>query len=101
MSRFEVRIDHNFHDRDPTERYTYHTFATAEEAVACCKRIVDNDLEGHLKPGISADDVHAMWMKFGDTPFVVPTGPDDAGDPSRWNFNASEYAKERAAALCG
>jgi hypothetical protein len=56
LSRYKVIVDDNFHYMDESERYEHGVFATAEEAIAACKRIVDEDL-GNIhshNPGVAA-----------------------------------------------
>jgi hypothetical protein len=91
MSRYTVLIDDNFHYQDESERITHGTFATAVEAIAECKRIVDEDLKGLLQPGITAPALYARYMGFGDGPFVVPVDPNDPRVP----FSAPAYAEQR------
>ena len=43
MSRYKVMVDDNFHYMED-DRYELGTFSTIEEAIAACKRIVDDDL---------------------------------------------------------
>jgi hypothetical protein len=63
-------------------------FATADEAVAACKRIVDEC----LLPGTTAA---ALYESFGDGPLIVPVDPADA----LVAFSAWAYAKERCEVL--
>ena len=44
------------------ERYQHGVFSTAEEAIAACKRIVDEDLEQALKPGMSAAELYESYV---------------------------------------
>jgi hypothetical protein len=44
VSRYKVMVDDNFHCMEEDERYGLATFSTIEEAIAACKRIVDDDL---------------------------------------------------------
>src|SRR5205823_728119 len=49
MSRYKVMVDDNFHYMEEDERDEFGTFSTIEEAVASCKRIVDDDLSEFAK----------------------------------------------------
>jgi hypothetical protein len=44
MSPYKVMVDDNFHYMAEDERWEYGTFATAEEALDACRRLVDEAL---------------------------------------------------------
>ncbi len=94
-TEFTVFVDDNFHYQDEDERYRLGTYATYEEALEACRALVRKDLEHHYKPGMSSADLFAQWSGFGEDPFIRPT-PEGTEQ-----FSAYEYAKERAAAMCG
>jgi hypothetical protein len=89
-------VDDNFHYMDEDERYEYGVFSTPEEAIAACKKIVDEDLLGYCdnNPGINADKLYDLYVSFGDDPFIVASDP--AG---RVEFSAWDYAKEQSKTL--
>lgn len=95
MSRYKILIDDNFHFMDENHRYEWKSFSAMEEAIAECKRIVDSDLVGFLKPGITATELYDLYETFGDDPFIVAVDPND----QPVHFSAWEYAKERSGAL--
>lgn len=64
-------IDDNFHFMDESERIQHGVFATAEEAIAACKLIVDERLEPMLQPGIAATALYDQYKVFGDDPFIA------------------------------
>jgi hypothetical protein len=66
-------------------------FATAEEAIAACKLIVD---EG-LRPGMTANALSEQCVRFNNGPSVVPVDPKDAPV----DFCALAYAEERCQVL--
>ena len=90
-------VDDNFHYQDEDERYEYGVFSTAEEAIAVCKRIVDNSLKDSYKPGITEEELYQSYTMFGDDPFVVAV---DATD-NRVEFSAWRYARERCNLVAG
>jgi hypothetical protein len=94
---YEVLIDDNFHYQDESERVSHGVFATADEALAACRSIVDGFLTDAFKPDMSPDALYKYYMGFGDDPFVVPVDPKDASV----RFSAWEYAKERCAVIAG
>lgn len=94
-NRYKVLIDDNFHFMDEDHRYEWGVFGTADEAVAACKRIVDNELTYMLKPDTTADDLYGLWVMFGEDPYVMPLNRTDA----RVGFAACDYAKERCEVL--
>jgi hypothetical protein len=96
MAGYKVLIDDNFHYMNEDYRGDGGEFATADEAIAACKRIVDECLEPMLGPGTTAMALYEQYEGFGDDPFVVPVDPNDAPVA----FSAWGYAKERCEVLC-
>lgn len=90
---FTVFVDDNFHYMDETERTTHGTFATAEEAVAACKRIVMDSVRSNFRSGMTADELYDSYKSFGDDPFVVSSAGGDV------EFSAWEYAKQLCAEI--
>ena len=90
----KVFVDDNFHYMDEDERYLLGEFDSREEAVAVCKKIVDDFLSSQIKPGITAEDLFQHYSSFGEDPIIV-------GDDSSNPFSALDYAKERCAVICG
>jgi hypothetical protein len=95
-TKYRVLVDDNFHYMDPDSRWTAGEFDSAEEAVAKCRLMVDEDLAHLHKPGMTADQLYASYTSFGDDPFVV--SPQGAGPVE---FSAWDYAKQRCAEICG
>jgi len=87
---FRVLVDDNFHYQDESERYELGTFATLDEAVAACRRIVDEDLAAQLKPGMTAEELYRLYTMFDRDPFIVVPG----GEPAV-QFSAWDYARKR------
>ena len=87
---YKVLIDDNFHPMDESERTDHGGFATAEEAVAECKAIIDDNLES-FKPRSTAQELFEIYAMFGDDPFIV-------GEPPV-HFSAWDYARERCGQL--
>jgi hypothetical protein len=74
-TKWIVRVDDNFHYGDEDERYRYGGYDDYDEAVAACRKIVDEYLES-----ASADTAEALWdsyTSFGEDPWI------DAPPPSR------------------
>jgi hypothetical protein len=86
-----VFVDDNFHHGDEAERTFHGQFEAADEAVAACRKIVDEFLAGAIEPGISTTALYDLYKSFGDDPFVVPADPKDAPV----TFSAWVYALER------
>jgi hypothetical protein len=93
---YRVMVDENFHYQDPESRWTLGTFDTAEEALAACRRMVDDDLMNLHKPGMAADALLTGYRALGDDPFIVPVDGAAAVEFSAW-----DYAEERCKAICG
>jgi len=95
MPNYRVLINDNAHYMDESERADHSVFANADEAVAACKEIVDDDLNAMWKPGMTAKELYKLYIAFGPDPFVVPLNPSDPDV----NFSAWTYAKGRCKEL--
>jgi hypothetical protein len=95
VAGYRVLVDDNFHYMEEGERAELGVFATADEAITVCKRIVDDFLQKGHKPGMSAADMYERYTSFGDDPFIVPVDPKDPPV----TFSAWTYAKERSEVL--
>ena len=91
MTGYKVLIYDNNHSGDESERIDYGVFATADEAIAKSKQIIDDDLNAMWKPGTSAADLYQLYICWGPDPVVVPLDPNDPAVA----FSAWPYAKER------
>jgi hypothetical protein len=60
-------VDDNFHYMDESKRYEHGVFATWDEAVAACKRIVDDDLARTYKPGMSSEELFGSYVRLAKT----------------------------------
>jgi hypothetical protein len=89
--KYTVYVDDNFHYMDESERFKKGDYATLDEAIAACKRMVDEFLSDAVEPGVTAAERYAQYTGFGPDPFIVTDDP-DAGSPP---FSAWNYAKER------
>jgi hypothetical protein len=76
---------------DESERADHGVFADADEAVAACKKIVDDDLDAMWKPGTTARELYRLFLGFGPDPFVEALDPKDPDV----EFSAVCYAKQR------
>jgi hypothetical protein len=87
-------VDDNFHYMDESERYSAGEFATLAEALAVAKGIVDEYLTSAYQRGISADDLMASYVMFGEDPFIV------TAEVPGVVFSARDYARKRVAEMC-
>jgi hypothetical protein len=96
MSRYKVLVDDNFHYMDESEQVEDGVFA-AEEAIAECKEIVDDDLNSAIRgrPHLTANELFELYTLFGPDPFIVPISKGDEAP----NFSAWDYARERCQVL--
>jgi hypothetical protein len=94
---YVVMVDGNFHYMDESECYRAGEFATAEEAVARCRQIVDNYLDHaqKIKENSTATALWQSYVMFGEGPFVVANGAEPV------DFSAWGYARERCEERCG
>ena len=88
---YTVLVDDNFHYMDARHRWTLGVFDTLDEALAACRRIVDEDLANLHEPGMSGQELFERYCMFGEDPFVFDPGVE---------FSAWDYAREQAEALC-
>jgi hypothetical protein len=95
VAGYKVLIDDNYHFSNEDERIQHGVFATADEAIAACKLIVDECLKPMLRPGMTATALYDVYKGFGDDPFIVPVNPNDAPV----GFSAWAYAEERCQVL--
>ncbi len=91
MACYRVLINDNAHFMDESEITDRGVFSNADDAVAECKKIVDDDLDWTSRPGMTAADLYGLYVSWGPDPFVVPL---NAHDP-QVTFSAWTYAKER------
>jgi hypothetical protein len=94
MCPYKVMVDDNFHFMDEDERHEHGIFATAEEALAACRAMVDRDLESYRKPGMTAAALYKYYEMSGCDPFIVAIG-----DAPKINFSAWDYAGQRSREL--
>ena len=66
-------------------------FASADEAVIACKKVVDDDLASMWRPGTSGAELYRLYLAWGPDPFAIPVDPND---PSV-EFSAWSYAEQR------
>jgi hypothetical protein len=71
MPRYRVMVDDNFHYQDSDERWEQGTYESVDEALAACRRIVDQSLQDEYRAGISAEALYDRYMSFGDDPFIM------------------------------
>ena len=72
---YTVLVDENSHYREEAERYEHGMFATYDEAIAACQRIVDDFLAAQYRPGLAADELYRLYTLFGEDPFISPERP--------------------------
>jgi hypothetical protein len=92
--KYRVYVDDNFHFNDESQRYKLGEFETCEEAIAACKRIVDEFMEKAYKKGMSFAELYGGYTGFGEDPFIQ-------SDDEKCGFSAWTYAKKRSRELCG
>jgi hypothetical protein len=87
---FKVMIDDNFDYMDEDARYEHGSYASAAEAIDACRRLVEEDLRGLYKPGMTSAELYDHYKTFGRDPFVVAPEATE-----RVVFSAWTYAEER------
>lgn len=92
---YKVCIADNFYYMDPDEIYVARAFDDLSEAVAYCRRRVDQCLDEFLASGISSAALWEHYVSFGEDPFII-VGTAEPRAP----FSAWDHARERCASLC-
>jgi len=94
---YVVLVDDNYHHMDSSYRGRGGEFATAEEAVARCRQIVDEYLDDaeKIEGRDSATTLWESYTMFGDDPFIVAT------DETPASFSAWDYARQRCEERAG
>ena len=88
MRKYTVLVDDNFHEDDEAERYKLGEYDSREEAVAACKRKVEEYFERIEKGKYPFKELWDGYLLYGEDPFIADD--EDAG-----RFSAWEYAKQR------
>lgn len=86
--RFSVFVDRRFNFMDESQRYLLGEFASYDAAAEACRKIIDDFLLAIVKPEMSAAELYAAYMAFGEDPIV---SPEEGVEP----FSASTYARFR------
>ncbi len=95
MSPYTVMVDENSHFMDEDERWQLGIFATAEDAIAACRKLVDASLLESYRPSMTTKELYDYYTSFGDDPSVIaPAGA------AKVEFSAWAYARARAEELC-
>ena len=92
MHTYLVLVDDNFHHMDEGEQYELGEFATCAEAVAACKRVIDDFLDSNRETPRSQDELWNLFTTFGDSPLIVTADRE-------CRFSAWEYATLRCEEL--
>ena len=90
---YQVIVNDNFHYMDESERYRLAVFDSCPEAIAICKRLVDEYLLSAYKPGMTAAQLWTSYSTFGEDPYIFTTG-------EQCPFSAWDYARQRCEELC-
>jgi hypothetical protein len=70
VAGYKVLIDDNYNFMDESERIQHGVFATADEAIAACKLIVDCQ-KPMLQLGFTVTALYDQYKGFGDDPFCA------------------------------
>ena len=92
---FHLRVYDNYHYGDESEAYDHGSYPSYESAVAAAEAIVDEFLYANYKPGLTADELVAQYVMFGEDPVILP---DEHGDLE--SFSARKYASAEAERMC-
>lgn len=90
---YKVMVDENSHYMDEAERYEHAHFHSCGEAIAACKKIVDDYLLANYNPSMTVEELYRSYTTFGEDPFVLTTD-------EQCQFSAWDYARQRCEALC-
>jgi hypothetical protein len=88
MKKYAVYVDDNYHSGDESERYLLGEFETRDEAVAACKRKVEEYFDELKKGEYTFEVLWEGYMMYGEDPFIK-------NDDARAKFSAWDYARQR------
>ncbi len=88
---YSVYVDDNYSLPPDEDRYKLGDFATLEEAVAACKRKVDEFLKIEIPSELTGAQRYEEYTHFGPDPFIVTDDPGVSHPP----FSSWDYAKQR------
>jgi hypothetical protein len=91
---YSVQVDDNFHYQDEGARYRLGDFATLDDAVAACKKLVDRFIEEETSSDETAAERYKHYTGFGPDPFIMTDDPEVGRVP----FSAWDYARSRCRA---
>jgi hypothetical protein len=91
MSRYTVMTEPNNFYLDENPAWDVEVYATAEEAIFCCKTMINDFLDDCVGQSTTAGQLYEEWDNFGSDPYIVPVDPNDESV----YFVAREYVKER------
>lgn len=94
---FTVLVDDNYHYMDESARYTLGHYATLVDATQAARVIVDEYLESTRTAEMTADELMASYVMFGEDPFIVSNDPAVGGVL----FSAREYARWKIGVMYG
>lgn len=89
---YEVHVADNFRYMDKEAEYVSGAFATADEALAKCRYLVEICLDECAEPGCTADQIFGCYRYFGDDPYIIARN----GAP-QIKFSGWDYAKLKSA----
>lgn len=87
--KYKVYVDDNFNYMDEDERYIAGEFETEEEAIAYCKKNVDDFLLSIYIPGMTKEKLLDQYKSFGEDPYIMGI-----------KFSAWDYAENKCGELC-
>ena len=73
MPKCRVLMNENARYMDESERSDHGVFANADEAIAACKAMVDDELNTMWKPGTTANELYELYIAFGSDPSSCPS----------------------------
>ena len=62
MPKCRVLMNENARYMDESERSDHGVFANADEAIAACKAMVDDELNTMWKPGTTANELYELYI---------------------------------------
>jgi hypothetical protein len=86
-----VYVDDNFHYMDESERYEAGKFATKEQALDVCRKIVDEYLLSAFEQGMEQKELYQSYASFGDDPWFSGGYPE---------YSSWKYAEIRSGEIC-
>lgn len=96
--KYHLRVYDNFHYNDESEAYDQGLYNSYDHALEAAKGVVDEFLIFNWRKGMLSNDLHVLFLMYGDDPIIVPNDRNEPLDLPR--FDARDYVVEIIEEFC-